>query len=180
MPVAIILRSVKGSNLTPTEVDTNFTNLKDAVEDLQDNPTPPNGIASIVQEGTQLTIYLDDSTTLGPFTLPSATAITPFAEKAGTTLTLASADRSTYMRFTHQDGCFVSWDDDDLPLHSELHFFQAGGPVILEETTDRTINRRVGFDVITGGFGCVMTLKKVGDTEYDLFGALAEIGSTAT
>lgn len=180
MPVSLTYRSVKGSKLTAGEVDANFQEIADWIANQEANPTPPNGIASIVQDGTQLTIFLDDGSEEGPFTLPSATAITPAVTKSGTTLTLASTDRSTYMRFTHADGCFVSWDDDDIPLHSELHFFQAGGPVILDEATDRTINRRVGFDVITGGFGCVMTLKKVDDNEYDLFGALAETGSTAT
>jgi hypothetical protein len=63
----------KGANLTPSEVDTNFWELAQAIVDLTANPALPVGIASIAVSGTQMTITLTDGTVLGPFTLPVLT-----------------------------------------------------------------------------------------------------------
>lgn len=63
----------KGANLQPSEVDNNFWSLGQAIVSLQNNPALPNGIASISVSGTQMTIYLNDGTVLGPYTLPVLT-----------------------------------------------------------------------------------------------------------
>ena len=60
----------KGANLQPSEVDSNFWSIAQAILDLQENPALPNGIASITVSGTQMTIYLNDGSVMGPFTLP--------------------------------------------------------------------------------------------------------------
>lgn len=60
----------KGTNLQPSEVDSNFWSVAQAILDLQENPSLPNGIASITVAGTQMTIYLNDGSVMGPFTLP--------------------------------------------------------------------------------------------------------------
>lgn len=71
--ITITLRSVKGSDLTPTEVDDNFTSLKDFVEALEaDGGFTGRGIDSIDVAGDQMTITLTDAVELGPFTLPKA------------------------------------------------------------------------------------------------------------
>jgi hypothetical protein len=62
--------SGKGANLQPSEVDTNFWSLAEAIVALQTNPAQPVGIASITVSGTQMYISLTDGTVLGPFTLP--------------------------------------------------------------------------------------------------------------
>lgn len=62
-----------GANLTPAQVDGNFYDLDQRIENLEDNPPVANGIASITQSGSQITVHLDDSTTQGPFTLPTNT-----------------------------------------------------------------------------------------------------------
>src|SRR6185503_4753752 len=59
-----------GRNLHPAEIDNNFWNLGQAIVALQNDPTQPNGIASISVSGTQMTIYLHDGSVMGPFTLP--------------------------------------------------------------------------------------------------------------
>lgn len=183
MPVSITYRSVKGSSLTAAEVDGNFQALSDWIDAFEADPTPPNGIANITQDGTQLTIFLDDSTALGPFTLPSAIAIVPVVEKSASAMTLALADRNTFMRCTHADGCVVTLPldaDSDIPLHAEFHFRQCtSGAVSIEAPSDITINGIAGFLDQTGAVGAVMTLKHVGADEWDLFGLLAE-DSTAT
>jgi len=63
----------KGANLQPSEVDSNFYSLAQAIVDIQNNPEQPNGIESITVSGTQMTIYLTDGTVMGPFDLPVLT-----------------------------------------------------------------------------------------------------------
>lgn len=70
--MTIVYRSVKGSNLTPAEVDGNFTDLDGRVTTLETTPPSPNNIASITLVGSQLTITMDDASTFGPFTVPIA------------------------------------------------------------------------------------------------------------
>jgi hypothetical protein len=62
--------SGKGVNLQASEVDSNFWQLAEEIVTLQSNPAIPNGIASISVSGTQMTIYLNDGSIMGPFTLP--------------------------------------------------------------------------------------------------------------
>jgi hypothetical protein len=59
----------KGSNLTPAEIDTNFHNLNEKVE--EEGP-PPVGIATIEVQGQTFVVILTDATELGPFPLPVA------------------------------------------------------------------------------------------------------------
>ena len=63
----------KGANLEANEVDSNFWSLAEAIINLQNNPAPVTGIASITVAGTQMTITLTDGTVMGPFTLPVLT-----------------------------------------------------------------------------------------------------------
>jgi hypothetical protein len=63
----------KGANLEPAEVDNNFWSIAEAIIALQNDPSLPNGIASITVSGTQMTITLTDGTVMGPFTLPVLT-----------------------------------------------------------------------------------------------------------
>ena len=67
----LVLRSVKGSNLTPSEADGNFTYLDGRVTTLEGLPMGV-GIDHITVLGNQMTIYLTDSSIQGPFTIPTA------------------------------------------------------------------------------------------------------------
>lgn len=71
--MTIVYRDVKGSNLTPDEVDGNFHDLDDRVDAIENNPPEARGIAEVTQsiDGGSLTFEMTDSTTEGPFTLPS-------------------------------------------------------------------------------------------------------------
>lgn len=62
-----------GRALTRAEADGNLYALREAIQDLIDNPIPGVGIENFAITGRQLTIYMTDSTTFGPFTLPMAT-----------------------------------------------------------------------------------------------------------
>lgn len=61
--------SGQGSNLSATQVDTNFWTLWEAVQSV--TAETGVGIASATVDGDQLTFTLTDATTLGPFTLPT-------------------------------------------------------------------------------------------------------------
>lgn len=68
--MAIILRSEKGSNLTPTEVDNNFEELDDRVTAIEDDPPVGVGVGNITVEGSLFYVHLTDATILGPFDMP--------------------------------------------------------------------------------------------------------------
>jgi hypothetical protein len=76
--MAIIYRTAgawgagNGANLTAAEVDGNFWDLHERVDALETTPPVPNNIADISASGSQLTITMDDATTFGPFTIPTA------------------------------------------------------------------------------------------------------------
>jgi hypothetical protein len=61
-----------GANLTAAQVDGNFWDLHERVDALETTPPVPNNIADITASGSQLTITMDDATTFGPFTMPTA------------------------------------------------------------------------------------------------------------
>jgi hypothetical protein len=68
----LILRSVKGSNLTPNEADGNFTYLNNLIASVEDNITAGRGIDDITISGDILTFHMSDLT-LETVTIPSGT-----------------------------------------------------------------------------------------------------------
>jgi hypothetical protein len=62
----------KGANLTPTEVDTSFWNLRERIRTLEESPPAANNIDEITVSGSQMTITMEDASTFGPFTLPTS------------------------------------------------------------------------------------------------------------
>jgi hypothetical protein len=82
----LILRSVKGSNLTPNEADGNFTYLNNLIASVEDNITAGRGIVDITISGNVITFHMSDST-LETVTIPNATfAWTPKGEWQPSTL----------------------------------------------------------------------------------------------
>jgi hypothetical protein len=67
----LILRSVKGSNLTPNEADGNFVYLDDRITSVTDNITSGVGVDSITISGNVLTFHMSDGS-LETVTLPTA------------------------------------------------------------------------------------------------------------
>jgi hypothetical protein len=63
----------KGSNLSAAEVDENFWDHAQRILALETDLPSPHEIADIIVNGSQMTIVMDDATTFGPFTLPTAT-----------------------------------------------------------------------------------------------------------
>jgi hypothetical protein len=59
--------------LTAAEADGNVHNLAAAIQNLIDNPVEGVSVTNIAVSGRQVTFYMSDSSTYGPFTLPVAT-----------------------------------------------------------------------------------------------------------
>lgn len=69
--MALVYRADLARNLTATEVDGNFRELDERVDDLEDSRPQPDNIASVATAGTQLTFYLQSGTSIGTVTLPT-------------------------------------------------------------------------------------------------------------
>lgn len=63
-------RSVKGSNLTPDEVDANFLELRTDLDDFIANPPTADSVVSVTQSGFDLTFHTTLGSDLGPLTMP--------------------------------------------------------------------------------------------------------------
>jgi hypothetical protein len=175
----LILRSVKGSNLTADEVDGNFEYVDGRVDDAIALIEAPVGIANIVQNGATAIIVLDDSTE-HPITLPVASPrpSTTFPV-SGTTFTPGLSQSDFYFRCTNAGGCLVTipdFADVAIPIDSQHHYVQCGtSPISFTEgSTDVILNFRDGYEQYTDGRFSVVTAKKVAQNEWDIFGALAE------
>lgn len=178
--MTITYRSVKGSNLTATEVDGNFEDLDGRLIDLEENPPEAVGISNITVVGTQMTIYLADATELGPYTLPQANFRPSVVQTlAASTHAPTLGDANGYIRCTNGGGCAVTVPlnaDVAYPIDTELTYHQAAaGAVSFDTATDGpTLNGITGFLNETATQGATVTLKKVGTDEWDLVGLLAE------
>lgn len=181
--MAIVLRSVKGSNLTPTEVDGNFTDLDGRLTDLEENPPEAVGISNITVSGTQMTIYLADATVLGPYTLPQAAfrpSITDTLDPTtdGTYVPVL-ADANRYKRHTGSDDVtvLVPLDADvAFAVDAEISWRVAGaGAIVFDTATDGpTINFPDGTLNRVSTKGITVTLKKVATDEWDAIGLFDE------
>lgn len=167
----------KGAPLTNEEGDGNIYDLDQRVMTIEENPSEPLQISNVTRSGNQLIFHLSDGTTTFTVTLPTFQA--PVVEEvADDAFTPTASDSDKYFRCTNELGCVVTVPDNasvPLPLYGELHFYQASNnPVtFVAESTDVTINPESGFDDATAGLGAVVTLKKVGENEFDLFGRKA-------
>jgi hypothetical protein len=90
--MAIVFRTAgawgagQGANLTPAQVDTNFYDVDQRIEEIENNPPEAIGITNITQSGQQFSIFVGE-TVYGPFDIPTTTfryvgeweASTPYA-----------------------------------------------------------------------------------------------------
>ncbi|TPI13879.1 hypothetical protein [Mesorhizobium sp. B4-1-1] len=171
-------RRVKGSNLTPDEVDDNFEGLDVRVTAIEDAPVVGVPPSNWTVAGTQWTIYYPDGLTFGPFTLPQAM----FRPSVVGTLDVPTDGvyvviNSDFNRFWNYDG--VSDVTVDLPVTAtadmEVTFCQVGaGALVFPDATDLTVLGLSGFLNRTGGQGSVVTAKFIEDGVWRLIGRVAE------
>lgn len=169
----------KGAPLTSPEIDTNFWDLVERIDVVEDNPATPNEIINVELIGTQLTFEMADGTIWGPFTIPSNTQYnaTEVATVTGTTYTPAMADQQKYLRCTNAGGCTVIVPANAsiaFPVKSEITFRQCGaGQVSFAVASGVVLNGVSGFLDKTAGEGASVMIKKVAADEWDLIGLLA-------
>lgn len=68
-----VLRSQQGFDLSATDYDFNFFDLKNGANRLETNPPiPVNGLADVQFSGDSLTLHFNDGSRAGPFIIPSS------------------------------------------------------------------------------------------------------------
>lgn len=118
--MTIVLRSVKGSNLTPAEVDGNFTDLDGRVTAIENDPPSPVEIVDFVVVGSQFTVEMSDSSVLGPYQLPVAVIEDRGEYVAGTDYVAMDA-------FSVEDvGIFLVLRDHEAPTEFDENHFADG------------------------------------------------------
>ena len=172
----------KGSNLTPAEVDGNFHDLDGRVETIESNPTQPYQISNITKSGYAITIHLSDGVTeFGPYDFsPLPPPVVSVPDSTDDTFSPSLAQANCYFRCAA--GCTVTIPLSSsvaFPIGTELHFrANSASPVVIlgEDISDGTVTLNVpaGFAAATAVLGAVLTVKKVGADEWDVFGMLAE------
>lgn len=158
----------KGSDLTPTEVDTNFYDAIQRIITLEARPIASGGIDYFEISGDQLYVHLiDDTTILGPYTLPKAT----FRSRGDWSALTAYAALDT---FTQNGGLYLV----NLP-HTSAATFDAGANDGLGHDYYTLMIQTPGNVLPTGGAtGQVLT--KSAATDYSVtWGWKTPTGGTA-
>ena len=182
-----------GTPLTAATVDNNFWYVYGLITSIQASLPEPVQISNITQSGNTITIHMEDATTYGPFSLPKAVAETIVVNydaesPAGPSVFTISASLSgRYVRVNNPEGAIVTIPDETVynaPTNTEIHFAQrtVGGVVLLvpDATNGVIVNGMAGKDTSTEQLGSVITLKKVGTDEWDLFGQLGDLASAGS
>lgn len=115
--------------------------------------------------------------------LPSQ--VQPIGTIADITFAPSLGDANTYWRCTHSLGCTITIPFDvnvGFAIGTELHFRQCQVSALIisgdsDSTGDVIINSISGFETATDTQGAVVTLKKIGADEWDIWGLLAASGS---
>lgn len=115
-----------------------------------------------------------------PLVLSSEILVPASVNNASASITVATSMASTYVRCTSASGAIITVPTDiaaAFPDQMEVTFRQCDfdAPLTFEaaDPATTTINGRVGCDFATNAKGSVVTLKRVGANEWDLFGDLA-------
>lgn len=95
------------------------------------------------------------------------------------TYNLTAANIASYVRCTNVAGCTINVADDatiNFPLGTEISFRQCtSAAVILTHDTAVTLNVINGYLTKTGRQGAVISIKKVADDTWDVFGLLGVV-----
>jgi carbohydrate binding protein with CBM5/12 domain len=171
----LVLRAVKGSNLTPAEADGNFTYLDGRIVTLEGLPLGV-GIDHIEVLGNQMTIFLTDSSTQGPFTL--LTAQLNFrgewqASTAYSTNDIISFHNSIYQVLADHTSATAFDPGEVIDTATEVYglwLAMAGAPVQTISITTWTPAATDSFTYVrfTNASGCTVTIPDDGDVTIDV------------
>lgn len=173
----------KGSNLTAAEVDGNFYDLEERLEAVETYGASTDTITNVTQSGSTITFYTSSG---GEFSVTvSVPRIATIQTVSGTTFepTLSEADR--YLRLTNAAGCTVNIPDNasvPFPTGTEIHLRQStvAGTVYVTSDSGVTLNGIDGYELQTPAQGAVITCKKIGQDEWDVFGMLTDSASVVS
>jgi hypothetical protein len=175
--MAIIYRAVKGSNLTPTEVDGNFHDVDDRVTTLEGLPLGV-GIESIDVSGNQMTITLTDDSIQGPFTLPMWDLVDLLrgewtAATSYLTNEIVTALGSLWV-VTHDHTSEAEFDPGANDTAGDFYALLLKNPAIpvFEVTADTftpDLNYVNSYIRCSNAAGCVVTIPESGDLDFDLY-----------
>ncbi len=178
--MVIIYRSVKGSNLTPTEVDDNFHDVDDRVTTIEGS-TLPKGITSIEVPtgGTTMTITYTDATT-DTFVLP-VVDLTEVFKGAWQPLTpyfkgdLLTADGGLYVVLEDHTSGSPDFDPNaTLGTAGNLYQLWIKAPAIpVYERSDTTFSPEFGdansYNRCTNVAGCTVTIPDNADVPFEIY-----------
>lgn len=173
--------SGKGSNLTPAEVDGNFYGHETRIVTLEAVGGPVI-ITNITSDGTSLTVHMSDSSTFGPFAIPTASpsfAPLPLGEITDTDYILEAGDANSYQLCTEVETITIPHSDDvPFALETEITFrvvslTSSGLMSFVEGNTDVVINPQADDPNWCDEIGATVTIKKVGANSWDIIGRLA-------
>jgi hypothetical protein len=168
----------KGANLTAAEVDGNTYHFAQALAGIVSG-TDGVGVVGITFNGTQITFEMSDASELGPYTLPVITETfvpPPVVTEADATHTPELAHANCYIRCTNATACAITIPPNSsvaFEVATEIHYRQsAAGPLTFTAGSGVTINKRADRTAATDTNGAVVTIKKISENVWDLFGDL--------
>lgn len=99
----------------------------------------------------------------------------PIINVSAASLILTSAHANAYVRCGNLSGCMVYIEAGTFDPPTEIHFRQTStGPIMFAYGSSGTmINIPIGYDLSTNLEGATVTLKCIGDNEFDIMGNLA-------
>src|SRR6478609_5587728 len=98
--MTIRYRASLGRNLTPSELDENFSTLVSDVAAVEGGAADGVGVDDVTVSGNVITFVMSDASTIGPFTIPVPT-VPDVVEMSDASYTLDAADVGTYIRCTY-------------------------------------------------------------------------------
>lgn len=165
-----------GRRLTSIEADENIWEIMQALAGISEGSGSGggSGIANVTLIGSQMVVTTTDGTEYA-FTL-SIPSVPRVGIVTLTTYTLNLDDAGRYLRCENASGCTITIPTDasvDIPVNTEYHFRRAAaGSVSFSPAVGVTLNGVTGYTSSIGAVGGVVTIKKIDDDEWDLFGLL--------
>lgn len=167
----------KGSNLTAAEVDGNFYDLEERVEAIETYGASVETITNVTASGSVVTFYTSTGNQFSvTVSVPRIAGVETISAASYEPL-ITDADK--YLRFTNASGCTFNIPDNAtaaFPTGTEIHLRQASvaGTVFITSDSGVTVNGIDGYELQTAVQGAIVTCKKVGQDEWDVFGMLAD------
>lgn len=130
-------------------------------------------VNSLHTAGSTLDQYLEDGDSVPVYSQVAGPPFAPVEVVTDATYEVSAEDRGKYLKFTQ--GCLITFPQlSDMPLHSEVHFEQAGDEDLVFQAEDELVvtvdPQRWGYSASTPYKGAVVTAKYVAADHVKLIG----------